>query len=570
MILVRGLIVALLLLAAGLSVFMNNPDGPILMMVVAFSITAGIATAITRPLGLSQGMAFFLFFIFYLGIASLWSLVPFITMTTWIIFAASGLFAIALSRSSILPVACVAGVSAMLLVVDQSPFIDLSLPGIDPREYDPNLLAAILNGALFIVAGRVLMAPPEKRILAACAVLCALFMAGILMTQSRGGMICLIAGWVLTLALNYRHPTIRHHAAIFGAGIGALGVAGFALTGPRLLQFLAPLQDEGITGRLALWKGAGSIIADYPFTGTGLGTFYLFYRAYRVPGTDKSAGFWAHHDGLQFAAETGIAGGLLFYAVMIGIACWMWRLIRAADQTPTYRLGLTALGAGMLVTCMNAQWTYLFYSPAILILFAAAIASADQFSVTLPSWSRVLAVGYGGIAAVTAWLVFSSFYFLAINDTDSAARYGSSLNANLYMIRADNRISFLANQSPDEAVLADIHANLDRARSLNPGSPRPDYLEARLYSKLKQTETARQAFERALAINPYYDVARMDYIQLLRDQKEWGSVLAVATRALSDPLPPQYAGMMLRHAWDAQQEIAKAQQAPKKKTKKKK
>ncbi len=143
-------------------------------------------------------------------------------------------------------------------------------------------------------------------------------LAAMFMTSSRGGVLMSLFAMVIAIVIFFRRDlprVISLFLAMVGAGVVALA----------LLQFLGGNVEERINaeglveqGRLAAYQSTLRIIADYPWFGTGLGTFTSAFPAYRS-GNISIIGVWnvAHSTPLELAAELGIplavliAGGWL-------------------------------------------------------------------------------------------------------------------------------------------------------------------------------------------------------------------------------------------------------------------
>lgn len=67
--------------------------------------------------------------------------------------------------------------------------------------------------------------------------------------------------------------------------------------------------------RLMIWESTFEIFKRHAGTGTGIGTFFLYYPEFR-DFNDNSAGFMAHNDLLQIAAETGFMGPVLALCII--------------------------------------------------------------------------------------------------------------------------------------------------------------------------------------------------------------------------------------------------------------
>ncbi len=132
-------------------------------------------------------------------------------------------------------------------------------------------------------------------------------LAAMFMTGSRGGVLSSLFAMVVAVVVFFRRDlprVINVLLAVVGAGIVAL----------ILLQFLggnveARIGAEGLVeqGRLAAYQSTLRIIADYPWFGTGLGTFISIFPAYRS-GNISILGIWnrAHSTPLELATELGI------------------------------------------------------------------------------------------------------------------------------------------------------------------------------------------------------------------------------------------------------------------------
>jgi tetratricopeptide (TPR) repeat protein len=97
-------------------------------------------------------------------------------------------------------------------------------------------------------------------------------------------------------------------------------------------------------GRAALWRDGLALVADYPFTGSGLGSTMMALSSYVLL---LHVGFISHMHNLflQIAIEQGIVG-LIAWAALLSVAAW--RLLRSRGRAPSVWLAaslasLTAL-----------------------------------------------------------------------------------------------------------------------------------------------------------------------------------------------------------------------------------
>ncbi len=175
----------------------------------------------------------------------------------------------------------------------------------------------------------------------------------LLLTQSRTGWLA-FAGVLLLLCLFWwiALPAASHLRRITGATAGGLGiitVVGLTIAGPHRLQAIwrDPAQESAI-GQLGsigfrqeVWRWAITTIQDFPFTGTGLGTFRVVVRRFyplNVSPTYDIA--HAHNIFLQTALDVGLPG-LIVYLAIIGLAFYLglWAARRSAWARP-YLIGI--------------------------------------------------------------------------------------------------------------------------------------------------------------------------------------------------------------------------------------
>ena len=169
----------------------------------------------------------------------------------------------------------------------------------------------------------------------------------LLLTQSRGGWLGGTAGLMALLLLWARFETERKRKRVLLLGFVAIVlilVAGSIWLGPSRMANLwdDPSQKTAVGGlgtlgfRQEVWRWAITAIGDFPFTGTGLGTFReVVRRLYPLnisPQTDLAH---AHNLFLQLALDFGIAG-LISYLATIGISFFLaWRVaVRSIEFRP--------------------------------------------------------------------------------------------------------------------------------------------------------------------------------------------------------------------------------------------
>lgn len=180
--------------------------------------------------------------------------------------------------------------------------------------------------------------------------LCLVIMViGLVMTRSRMGNTAFFAavtiGGVLALLLYKHKPRalpllVASIVAIDTIVVGAL----FGLA--KVKQRIAETSLIGETrDQVVVW--CLDIIRDFPFTGTGMASFYSVFPMY----SKADIGFYdhAHNDYVQFAVEAGIPATLLLGTVIIYSFC---RAIRTIQRRNSRTMKGIALGSIMAMIGM--------------------------------------------------------------------------------------------------------------------------------------------------------------------------------------------------------------------------
>jgi O-antigen ligase len=231
----------------------------------------------------------------------------------------------------------------------------------------------------------------EKRFIYIFAV--SLMSVALVMTNSRGGLISLIAEIVFLVAVTgFRRRRGRRSSPekkrdIKGAAIRAglalvliLGiVSAVALLGGEngLSRLLGSINtDDPTTGRSHFWSVTVDIIKTHPILGIGLGAFSVVYTGY-----DSRNGLFrleqAHNDYLQVLSDGGIVGAVLGLFFVVSL----FRMGFARRQSPDhFRRGVaTGALAGCFAVLVHSFFDFTLHtsSNALLFLVLAALATMN-------------------------------------------------------------------------------------------------------------------------------------------------------------------------------------------------
>lgn len=179
------------------------------------------------------------------------------------------------------------------------------------------------------------------------AVWLALMGIALIFSMSRMGiaaMFCSIGAMMIASRIAVRH--VRLTAMVAVLLLLAILVAAIYIGVDAVLVRYENLSQEHASeeGRIALWRDAWKMIAEYPVFGRGLGTFRWMYPAYETVRPDTPAQY-AHNDYIQALAEVGIIGlSLLIWAFG---AVWQTAIRNIRNTTdPLVRgIGIGTIGA---------------------------------------------------------------------------------------------------------------------------------------------------------------------------------------------------------------------------------
>jgi O-antigen ligase len=179
-----------------------------------------------------------------------------------------------------------------------------------------------------------------------------LSLAGLLLTQSRGGMINLVVGGLTLAILVPRRPAGSCRWMPLVAILGLVAVLPFALPAEFAARFLDISHDVTAAGsRGDLWQSAWNVFEMSPIVGHGLGTFgdvAVLGQSENVIGHLEHA----HCDALEYLAETGVIGlNLLLWAGVLLLV----HIVRRCRDTRGDRRTVLAAAAIAALLGMAAQ-----------------------------------------------------------------------------------------------------------------------------------------------------------------------------------------------------------------------
>lgn len=209
----------------------------------------------------------------------------------------------------------------------------------------------------------------------------ALILIALVWSASRGALSCAAGGLVVWAALTLPQFASRGARRLASGLVAVLVVV--LVAGAVWMRPPEPLIDDleraGLSpeNRLQMWRDGASMVAAFPVTGTGLGTYGTVSDVYRSPDLERRA-IHAHSDYLEWAVELGTLGVAVLLGAVVVVVSGTWRLLRRRSE----RAVTAALAAGLVAL---AAHTTVEFS---LQLSGMAVPAAIAVGVLLAPWAR--------------------------------------------------------------------------------------------------------------------------------------------------------------------------------------
>ncbi|MCK4389262.1 MAG: O-antigen ligase family protein [Desulfobacterales bacterium] len=212
----------------------------------------------------------------------------------------------------------------------------------------------------------------QKRILLAFSV--GIMLLTLIFTGSRAAIFSLATAFVFMATAVFLKTRKRHFAFLIGLACVIAFFYGYRIGFEPVVERFKALTFARLTmeGRLRYLQATLPIIAAFPVTGTGLGTFKYIYPKYNPEGFPYGLSH-LHNDWIELLAETGFVG---LAVVMVGIA-WLFgnlfRLWWARNDPYAVGIGIGALGA-VCSASVHSLFDYSLHMPANAVLLGVLVA----------------------------------------------------------------------------------------------------------------------------------------------------------------------------------------------------
>jgi putative inorganic carbon (hco3(-)) transporter len=315
-----------------------------LALSIGILVTADPAETLPKATGLILGLAVWRYMAIVVKTRRLVLIATMVTLLVAIGFSLIGM--VALDEIVKIPV-----------LVSLNPARALSTPVLEGLAIHPNQLAGLLSLYLPLLFSLLFGGwkhgwPRGLRVVLVISTLFALTM--LVFTQSRGGWIGFIAGLGALVALwGIMLPPSRGRTLLRGSSlvVGLVIVVGILMIGPNNIESLwldPPAETvvgtlETLNFRRELWPWAVTAIGDFPFTGTGLGSFrHVAFRLYPLSIDPRYDISHAHNIFLQTALDVGVPGLINYLALLLLAAGVGWQVARRNSTFRPVALGVLA------------------------------------------------------------------------------------------------------------------------------------------------------------------------------------------------------------------------------------
>ncbi|MGJ5813069.1 O-antigen ligase family protein [Paludibaculum fermentans] len=198
---------------------------------------------------------------------------------------------------------------------------------------------------------------PAGPALAACALLgiAACLLVGVVFSLSRMGFMASLMGLLLAGVLvlgtssepGYgRKRSLRWVAPVIIVSVGTALAAVYLPTDELIKRFATFAETDEISKdtRREIWRDTRTLIAAYPVTGSGLGTYETAFLRYKQVAPMQTVDF-AHNDYLQAMAELGAVGVALGSALLLMVGIGLVRVVVLQPGSTHWELAVGLSGA---------------------------------------------------------------------------------------------------------------------------------------------------------------------------------------------------------------------------------
>ncbi len=521
--------------------------------------------------------------------------VAFIAACSFSLLPCGVLLSIAVPERELFIRICAWGGGFILFVVAAAQFAQMIAPSVSPVHgglrwpfANPNTTGALLLLGFFPGLGIASRGECRRTAL----LLAALALGGIMVLDGIGIMAALAGGIAVFAALAHRAGPSRRDAAL----LSFVGLLFFYLPdimpvfnavfhthiGTPVTVVGPPLKLVSVHTRLYIWRAALAMIAQHPFLGTGIGTFFLYYPQFRLGSEVQSSGLMAHSDPLQFWAEAGMLAPLMFYAFLALAGARMRAALQKLPLDSPVRAAVAGLFCALAAFVAHAHIDFDLNQPSILLVSGLLLGIWHEMTgeviqerrkrLALPvSWPENAGWALALLPVIAILFVLQGFLLSEryVNrasdeldrgditafaaDVNRAGRVGFGMNARAYVMAAGVPIETVESpfallpgdaKKPDYEKAEDL---LAKAEARNPRLVAIPYDRARLARNRNDRAAQEMYLKQALMLNPAHLPSRVmlaslynregknpEGLKILKDALAWPRVKGGGAEGASD------------------------------------
>ena len=272
-------------------------------------------------------------------------------------------------------------------------------------------------------------------------------------TDSRGGMLAWVCTAPFAMWGSRRQPKAwSRWIMVFGLALLAFLITNYP-QGYYVLGLFSPhyiTHNASTVSRGLMWIATWHIFLSHPWLGTGLGSYFLYYPAYRLPGELASAGTYAHNDYIEYLAEGGLInlGFLLVFAgsLMYALYKLLYKAGKSLNLPEGRRLEALGLVLGVFAITGHALGNFIFYNLPLSVLGGLFLARAWRIygyhGDTAPLLPRI-GINHGAIAQGVLILAVVVAFWNLLADGATFALFSSNGWLNSVITNSNQRAVFL-------------------------------------------------------------------------------------------------------------------------------
>ena len=246
-------------------------------------------------------------------------------------------------------------------------------------------------------------------------ILVAIYAIGLLLVDFKLGWIALIVGLIFWLVMVFiKNESVGFKWTTLPSLLLLLGVLAWPIVTNQFTRVTSPVEVNLSTS--ASWRIAQQNAKTSPIFGTGPETFILGFSEFKPEDFNKSS-FWAFRfdkaasEFAQSLSTTGYLGLAVYSLIFLGALYWCWRMLKDSTNNNWYlRAAVVAsfltLGAAQILYFLNTNLALAFW---LVLGLVVSLSSTKEKSISLSTSPRASFIFSFGLALVIL-LALGVFY----------------------------------------------------------------------------------------------------------------------------------------------------------------